>query len=157
MKINMFVVSLLALVKTFAVTVGTFLLMILVFNDNLDPLKRSDEIFLYIFLGLFFYSLASIAYVFAILLPAYYIDKKNYEAMDFKALFSRHAPVIAAIVTLLAVFVVLVSGKEGLQNGMLQCNIFTTYVTVFTGLLFFELQVKHAMDKTSKKTSAGTL
>jgi hypothetical protein len=153
MKINMFVVSLLALIKTFAVTVGTFLLMILIFNDNLKPLGRGEEIFLYIFLGLFFYSLALIVYVFGILLPTYFIDKKNYETLDFKALFSRHAPIIATIVTMLAGFVALVAGKEGLQDGMLQCNIFTTYVTVFSGLLFFELQVKHAQEKAGNVTA----
>jgi hypothetical protein len=151
MKTNIFVVSLLALVKTLAVTVGCFLLMLLFFNDNLLVFRHDEATFLYIFLGIFFYSIGCIAYVFSILLPMYYIDKKKYDLLSPNELFVRHAPIIALIATVFCGLAALIAGKDGLAEGAVQCNIFTVYVMAFTGLLFYEFQIKRAMNKTAQK------
>lgn len=149
----MFVVSLLALVKTLAVTMGLFLFLILVFRDNLDPLNHGDDIFIYIFLGLFLWSLGGIIYVFAILLPMYYADRKKMWNLQAADLFSRHAPIIAVIVSFFSAMTALIAGKEGLQEGMVQGNIFLAYVMALIGLLIFELQVKQAIEKLKPETT----
>jgi hypothetical protein len=151
MKTNIFIVSLLALVKTLAVTIGCFFLMILVFNDNLDIFSRGDNVFLYIFLGTFLYSLGCIVYVFSILLPMFYIDRKKTELLSAAELFDRHAPVITGITTLICGFVFLAVGEEGRHSGMLQCNLFNVYIMVFSGLVFFEYQVKSSINKATPK------
>jgi ABC-type uncharacterized transport system permease subunit len=114
MKINMFVVSLLALVKMLVITFSLFFLMLLVFNDTLDSLNHGEDIFLYIFLGLFFYSLAGIGYVFAILLPMYYIDRKNYTLMTAPEGIQHHVPIIALFLGIFGGLAALIAGKDGL-------------------------------------------
>jgi hypothetical protein len=157
MKTNIFVVSLLALVKTLAVTIGCFLLMILVFNDNLEIFRHEEEVFLYIFLGAFLYSLGCIVYIFSILLPMFYIDRKKIEILSAVELFDRHAPLIAGITTLICGFVFFAAGKESWHSGMLQCNLFNVYVMVFSGLLFFEYQVKSSINKAMPKINPTAL
>ncbi len=147
MKINMFVVSLLALVKTLVVTFSLFFLMLLVFNDKLETLGHGEDIYLYIFLGLFLYSLACIGYVFAILLPMYAIDRKSYSTMTAQEGIQHHAPIIALIVGLFGGLAALIAGTEGLSNGLVQANFFTTFVMTYCGLIFFEYQVRSAMQK----------
>lgn len=143
----MFIVSLIALAKTMAVTFATFLLMLLFFNDTLDVFDRGETVFLYIFLGFFFYSLGVIVHVFAILLPTYYIDRNKYETLPAVELFTRHAPFVALIATFFCGMAALIGGKDGLAEGMMQCNLFNVYVMAFAGLLFFEFEVKNAMEK----------
>jgi hypothetical protein len=152
MKLNIFVITLLTLVKTLAVTFGIFLLMLLFFNDSLDIYHRDEDVFLYIFFGLFFYSLGCVVHCFAILLPMYFIDRQKAETLPAPELFSRHAPIIAGITTLLCGMVALIAGTRGLAEGMMQANLFTVYVMAFSSLLFFEYQLKHAMDKAGRKT-----
>jgi hypothetical protein len=147
MKINMFVVGLLALVKNLAITFSVFLLMLLVFNDSLDSINHGEEIFLYIFLGLFFYSLAAIGYTFAILLPIYYIDKKSFSELNAPEGFQHHAPIISLLFAVFGGLAALIAGPEGLSEGLVQANFFTTLVMSFCGLIFFEYQVRIAMEK----------
>jgi hypothetical protein len=151
MKVNIFVVTLLAMVKTLAVTAAVFLLMILVFHDTLDIWHRDEDIFLYIFFGLFFYSLGCIVHFFAILLPIYAIDRQKVECLSAHELFSRHAPVVAGLTTLMCGLVALIAGMRGLEEGMMQCNFFTVYVMSLTGLLFYEYQIKQAVEKAIRK------
>lgn len=147
MKINMFVVSLLALVKTLVITFSLFFLMLLVYNDTLGSLNRGDEVFIYIFLGLFLYSLAGIAFVFAILLPMYYVDRKNYTLMSASEGIQHHTPIIALVLAVFGGLAALIAGKEGLSEGLVQANFFTTFVMAYCALIFFEYQVRIAMQK----------
>lgn len=147
MRINMFVVSLLTMVKTMVVTFALFFLLILVFNDQLGSMNDGEEIFLYIFLGLFFHSLAIIGYTFAILLPSYYIDRKKMHELSAPELFARHAPFITIIMLVFALFAGLIAGADGLSNGLVQANFFNTFVMTYTGLIIFENQVKSALQK----------
>lgn len=147
MKINMFVVSLLALVKTLVVTFGLFFVLLLVFNDTLDSLGRGEEIFVYIFIGLFLYSLACVGYVFAILLPLYYIDRENFTQLSASEGIQHHMPVISLIILLFAGLAALIAGVDGLSEGLVQANFFNTFVMAFSGLIFFEYQVRSAMQK----------
>jgi H+/Cl- antiporter ClcA len=148
----MFVVSLLAMVKTMAITFGMFFLLLLVFNDQLGPLNGGEEIFLYIFLGLFLYSLALIIYTFAILLPTYFIDRKKMEELDAPALFRRHAPIITLFLLLITLLAGLIAGKEGLAVGLVQANFFNAFVMVYSGLILFEYQVKSAIYKLQSRS-----
>ncbi len=154
MKINMFVVSLLAMVKTLAVSFGTFFLMLLVFNDHLEWNHREEDIFLYIFLGLFLHGLACVAYVFAILLPSYFIDRKMVHELDPHAVIVRHAPLITLINAVFAFLAVLIAGREGMSEGLVQANFFNAFVMVYSGLVFFSYQVRSAIDKLERKTGA---
>jgi hypothetical protein len=147
MKPNIFVLCLLTLVKTLAVTLGGFLLLMLVFNDNLGIFQSGERIFLYVFFGIFFYSVGCIAYVFAILLPMYYIDSGKYDELSAPGLFSRHAPIVALIATFFCGMAALIAGPGGLAEASLQSNIFNVYVMAFSGLLFHEFQIKHALTK----------
>jgi hypothetical protein len=149
MKTNIFVQSLLALVKTLVATIVSFLLLILFFNDSLDIFRREEETFLYIFLGIFLYSVGCIVYVFSILLPAYYIDRRSYESLTAHEIFSRQAPIITMITTLFCGLAILIAGENGMREGIFICNIFNVYVMSFAGQLFYVYQLKRATARTA--------
>lgn len=146
MKINMFVVSLLALVKTMATTFIMFFLLMLVFNDSFEGFNHGEEIFGYIALGLFLYGLVCVIYVFSILLPMYFIDRKNFTAMSVAEGIEHHAPIITLILAVFAGFAVLIAG-DNMKEGLVQANFFNTFVMVYSGLIFFEYQVRSAIRK----------
>lgn len=150
MKINIFVVSLLTLVKTLAVTYGLFFLLLLVFNDTLEFRSNGEDIFLYIFLGLFFYTMGCTAYVFSILLPMYFIDKPNYTVMGAHERIQHHAPIITLFLVVFVGLAALIAGTEGNAEGLVLANFFNVFVMCFCGLIFFEYQVQSALEKNQK-------
>lgn len=141
-------VSLITLAKTLAVTFGLFFLLLLVYSDTLEFWNHGEDIFLYIFLGLFFYLWGTTGYVFGILLPMYYIDRKHYPAAGAHEGIQRRMPVASMFLLVFAGFAALIAGAEGgFSEGIVVANFFNVFVTAYTGLIFFEYQVHAALAK----------
>lgn len=151
MKVNIFLVSFITFLKTFAVSVAVYLLLMLFCHDILDIWDRGENIFLYIFLGILFYGFITTVYTFSILLPMYFIDRKNIAELSESALFSRLAPVITGISVLFCGLIALIAGDGGIREGFVQSNLFNIFVMSMIGLLIFIYQIKSEIKSSSDK------
>lgn len=142
MKISVFKVFL----NTFlACTISSgimFLLMLLIFNDELFASNHRNEIPLLIIAevsGIVFFSAT---YLFSFLLPAFYIKKKRIAEKTAVDLFNWLMPLVSFIASVFAFFVLLIGEPYNGVEGEVWINIWLVYFISFFGLVAFVYNAK---------------
>jgi hypothetical protein len=144
MKINLFKVLLYDFLISIIVNGVLYFLLILVFSGALSLKVDTGEFALMTLAETVAIVFFSFLFQVSFLLPLFYIQKRQIEAMGPQELFSRFMPLVTLIACAFVFFVMLIGGLEsGRIAAEAWVNIWLIYGISYTGLISFVYLVKH--------------
>lgn len=140
MKTNVFLACLFAFLKATAVALISFWLLMLISNDVIHA-DHGETYLVSFFLTLLLYPPAVIVYVVTILLPGYFIVKKQLPESDWYGLFKMLVPFSMLLMTVISVLILISLPLRDFTEPLLLINIINGYIVMYAGTVFFSRDI----------------
>jgi hypothetical protein len=140
MKTNVFLACLFAFLKTTAVVLISFWLLMLLSNDVIHA-DRGETYLAAFLLTIFLYPPAVLVYVVAFLLPGYYILKKHIADNDWYGIFRMLVPFSMLLVSVIVLLIFISVSKRDFTEPLMLINIMCGYIFVYSGAIFFSRSI----------------
>ncbi|MEI6764573.1 MAG: hypothetical protein WCM76_02965 [Bacteroidota bacterium] len=140
MKTNVFLACLFAFLKTTAVVLISFWLLMLLSNDIIHA-DRGETYLAAFFLTIFLYPPTVLVYVVAFLLPGYYILKKHIPDNDWYSIFRMLIPFSMLLVSLIVFLIFISISLRDFTEPLMLINIICGYLFAYSGAIFFSRNI----------------